>query len=282
MQRSSVSRMAISDYENNFIIESSETTEQIIMKPKTQAMDYGVVPSKVRVDIVKFEDVKEHLPLIRSPQHTGNLLYAMDSPFQTPEFRKSSHHQQNDEFDDINFCSIGSLNQNCEKSELKKPPNIGLLPFFIGNEGNVVWKRDNLHDLVTNLAKEIGNEFEQKHLTNQTLDKMTILIRLVRTMNVDQISEIAHGLARSDNTNKTRHFNYKNSKSRPEIPLRSSWMIFQNAVYHAGTGPALLSIERWIKEDMISCTEAQNAVHLLPKVARIPTTTYLQKVYVSY
>ncbi|XP_019887836.2 uncharacterized protein LOC105281428 [Ooceraea biroi] len=298
LAKSSTSRVIISGTLKQFTIQSSVTTNDIVISPRMNNDYFGTVYSKVNLTLASKEDISEpEIPSSSNFVSTGNLVYIYNNPFgdnfgqklrsRRPSISRNSMPVQSSESSDSStegrHRSLMSLLSNdrlrCSDSKqdeqeenflqcrpkLDEPPENPLLPYFIGFNGQNIQKSDKI-DLVRDagrLCKEIAKELEKfvDVVSNRTLEKFTILIRLIRLMNVQQINDVQ-----------------KNKFNSAETP-KYCWVVYRNAVAQAGTGPALLTIKRWIKEAKLQNLEASQVISMIPKVARTPTPEYVREYF---
>jgi len=179
--------------------------------------------------------------------------------------------------------SIAADSNECgylhSKPSLDQAPDNSLLPYFIGYKGKTIHKAEEVDVVETSalLIKELPEDIDSTQIRGfspSLLEKFTILCRLIRTMNSKQIAELEDKVAKiaeSKNSNDELKKQYDHYH----------WSVLRDAVAHAGTGPAFVTIKNWIKEKKLKDIEAARIVSKLPKTARIPTTEYIQAFFVS-
>lgn len=254
----------------NFTIQSSETTDQMLKRPNIVDDQQGMVGSKVNLTLVRYGGIQKPLELLLNSQSTGSLVYDYNSPFRNKRMPTGKKY---------NPAEKQGMDQDCLQPmpTLDSAPDIPLLPFFIGNGGHFLFDSQ-LSDLigsVNDLCHNIGSELEHPNnmMKEQTLEKMSILTRLIRTMNANQLTIV------QDNLYKPR--NDVDLKKKNQSTLWNSWAVFRDTVAQAGTGPALLTIKNWVQKKMVQGLEAAKVVSVLSKVPRTPTPEYLDKFFVS-
>lgn len=194
-------------------------------------------------------EVKKALPAVSNAQCIESLLYVQNNPFENSHSR-----DQNSPRSDFN-------------QKLDEAPSFLLLPYFIGNEGNVVWKDKNegLVSMLKKLTSEISMDLRVNDLiSNDAIEKMSMLTELIRTLNIKQIDDIVKSFGTKTGT--LDSFDVK---------------VFYKAVGLAGTGPALLSVKKWIQENEIEEVEASHVVEALSKNVVVPSIEYLNEFFVS-
>lgn len=160
---------------------------------------------------------------------------------------------------------------------LQSPPNTPFLPFFIGNKGNLIhsYKKIDGVSAAVKLAKEIAYDLQNPNVITgeDTLTKFNILTRVIRVLSASQIQQISEKLY------------YPAEKANPQSESESykyrAWVAFRDAVAQAGTGPALVTIQQWIKNYQITGERAAQLLAVLPKTARYPTLEYMNYFFVS-
>ncbi|XP_001607388.1 vitellogenin [Nasonia vitripennis] len=290
LSRSSVSRVIVSGNLKRYTIQSSVTTNKVVLNPDQLENQHGMVASRMNLTLHEVKDIAEQVPPPSNPQSTGNLVYNYNSPTESISTRrpnklnlqrrhdhKSGEHKHSDESSSESFESIADNNDDSyfqRKPKLTEAPQSPMLPFFIGNNGNMIHKNGKI-DVVKSaksIAQEIGNEIQRPDSMpeSQTLEKVTILSRLIRTMNAEQISEVQRDLYQQRQSSNQLH-----QRDQAQSSRRNAWVAFRDAVAQAGTGPALVNIKQWIQNKQIQGTEAAFVVDATAKSARTPTTEYM-------
>ncbi|XP_011706280.1 PREDICTED: vitellogenin-1-like, partial [Wasmannia auropunctata] len=270
--RSSTSNIIISGNLKRFTIKSSVMTDEIVMNSKIHDTYSGAVYSSMNLTLVKTS-------LIANPMRasnvvsTGNLVYTYNNPFSSQLKRSSS--------------SSSSSSSNSEehdylqpKPKLDEAPESPLLPYFIGYNGRSIQTSEENYDVVAaRLISQITEEIEYlavdllKHPFTETLERFTILVRLIRTMNTKQIGEVEYNLLEL-----VYHDNRKDKVTREEdqkLYNQTLWDVFRHAIADAGTGPALITIKNWIKNGKLEGIQAAQIISKIPKTALAPTAEYL-------
>ncbi|XP_036147441.1 uncharacterized protein LOC105839512 [Monomorium pharaonis] len=290
LSRFSTSSIIISGHMKRFTVQSSQTISEIIIKSKIQDTYSGAVYSSVKLTLHRVSQISNPMPTSNNKVSTRNLVYNYNNPFSNQRkssrsfladsSSKSSSKESSSDDDSLNSSSSEERDYLQPKPTLEEPPESPLLPFFVGNKGKSVQKsQSNYVSVATRLIDEITSDIEnfpvKLDLSSQpfteVLEPYTILVRLIRTMNVKQIAEIENKLPKlSSQSNKFSQSN--NSK----LYDKTAWNVFCSAVTNAGTGPALISIKNWIKIGKIKGKQASYIISAIPKVARIPTTEYVK------
>lgn len=226
---------------------------------------------------------------LRRPSVSQSSLAASSS-----ENHNSNNSSEENHSDDDNFKSE-ERDYFQPKPKLDEAPESPLLPYFIGYEGMSILKSEenytcedmHFHNctrlglLANRLIRRISSRirdvdritsFSPAQINDRylhTLELFTILVRLIRIMNVEQIAEV----------DKILFDVYKriNTMSEKDFVLlnQSAWNIFSCAVANAGTGPALITIKTWIKIGKLKGIEAAKIISKIPKSALAPTTEYV-------
>jgi len=202
--------------------------------------------------------ISNPMPISNNLVSTGNLMYIYNSPFSS---------------------------QPKPEPKLDEAPENLLLPYFIGYKGKSIQESEENYALVAAyLIGQITGEIEYfpvellKHPFNETLERFTILIRLIRTMNVEQIAEVE---------NKLPELFYQDSRSKftsdenQKSYNQTVWDVLCHAVAHAGTGPTLITIKNWIKNGKLKGIQAARIISKIPKSALAPTAEYVTAFFVN-
>nr|XP_012221807.1 PREDICTED: uncharacterized protein LOC105671873 [Linepithema humile] len=120
---------------------------------------------------------------------------------------------------------------------------------------------------------QIVNELQQLDnlISQETLEKFTNLVNLLRVMNENQIAEVEHGVLSN------RHHNSQSDENTSE--QNDAWNTIRDGVAQAGTGPALLTLIKWIQTGQLKGMEAARVIAKIPRVVRIPSETYIEAVF---
>lgn len=261
-----------------------------------------MVASKMNLTLSQVKDAKEQIPAPSEPESTGSLVYNYNNPLDKTARRpnkpsneenrkrsqnKRSRGQQNsDEYSSISDDTSNSLYSNEEdnymqpRPKLTEAPQTPLLPYYIGNGGNSIQK-DNKVDVVKaakSIAQQIGSELQKPDnmVEEQTLEKFTILTRLVRTMNAEQIAEVKRDLIESKQSSNQLNQNNQNQRER-----RNAWEALRDAIAQAGTGPALVNVKQMIQNKNVDDQEAAAVIDTVAQSARTPTPQYMDAFFVS-
>jgi hypothetical protein len=257
------------------------------------------------------ESISEEISSPSNPQSTGNLVYNYNNPFgssssrrnnkskkhwskdneSSEEGKKNSRNRRkhndyrNSDESDSNSESSESSNENNEdnylqpKPKLTEAPHNPMLPFFIGNNGQSIQKHNRVDAVKSarNIAQKIGSEMQQpdRMPDEQTLEKFSILTRLIRTMNAEQIANAQREVYEKRSNNQV------NRNKNEQNDHRNAWLALRDAVAQAGTGPALFNIKQWIQSKQIEGIEAANVIDTAAKAAQTPTPEYMDTFFVS-
>ncbi|EFA11302.1 vitellogenin [Tribolium castaneum] len=290
--RTSVSRAVITGNLDSFTLQSSVTVDEVTVNPSMQDKQRGSTRSIVNITLVSMDEQNQEFEQVSNPVNVG-LVYHYDNPFdQTnePHLRSqirsgrknsdessSSHSQESSnqirrhkrslshassESDESRSEELYSSVQ--EKPHINEAPASPLLPFTVGYDGQAISKKQNIKESARNLAKKIGQEFQQSQNIPErnTVGKFLILSSLVKVMDKDEMKQVADQLYTQEQHG----------------AAAAAWVAYRDAVAEAGTGPALLNIQEWIREGKISREEAAEVVSTAAVSARQPTEKYM-KVY---
>ncbi|XP_015190339.1 PREDICTED: vitellogenin-like [Polistes dominula] len=302
MKKTSTSYMVLSGTLKDFIVQSAVTTTKVIMKPRLADEQESIVMSKMNVTLVSVQKATNQIPEPIRPISTGNLIYTYNDPFSETERQRlgqpgesynsmsnemNSNSESNEELQlmkELYGHTLGHktnvINDEDKRYWQKKPtlqdaPRNPFLPLFIGNKGKAVLLSDKVDStkMVSTLAEEIVNEIENPNTMSEeeTLEKFTIICRLISSMSLEQINNVERNLHSIMNEN--------SSDERTQIKNEDIKALFHDAVASAGTGPALMTIKRWIEEKQIKESEAAEIVSALYKTARTPTAEYVDTLF---
>ncbi|XP_011695975.1 PREDICTED: vitellogenin-3-like [Wasmannia auropunctata] len=275
----STTQMIITGDLKRFTIQSTETKNQVSVKPDVSDPFIGAVHSLTRLTLARRSKVSNPLSdQLESAnfESTGNLLYAYNDPFSGSENRKARHPSISQNSAQVQSSESSSSSQSSSSEEdamllddslwqskapLHLAPNVPLLPYFVGYKGKTIQMSDKVNvvehaaNLISQIAEEVGSSSK---ITGDTLEKYTILKNLVRTLNLEQYAELEK---RVNSLNKEGQY---------------VWSILRDVVTHAGTGPALLTIHNWLKTKQIKGIEAASIISQIPRHVRHPTAEYIQ------
>ncbi|CAK9795283.1 Vg [Anthophora quadrimaculata] len=312
LSKSSMSRIIISGNLKSFTIQSSVTTSKMLISPRFYDYQNGMVASKLNLTLGKVDKIRRRLPTLKSPESTGNLVYVYNNPFSDIEERRINKNLENSKqvmtsdslrsvssseemkkkgvdglrsvasaTTSASSSSISSSEENTfwqPKPTLEDAPQNPLMPNFIGNENKVIGKSDKIDvkKAVNDLIFQIANEMDDPSSmpVQDTLDKFTILCSLIRTMSLKDINQFQNMLHISPYESNF----YKNS-DKSQVIKQNAWAVFRDAIAHAGTGPAFLTIRNWIEKGEISVSEAADILSRLPRTARTPTDDYVRSLF---
>lgn len=124
-------------------------------------------------------------------------------------------------------------------------------------------------------AREMVDKFQQSSNMEklETLEMFTNFVNLLREMNDMQIAEVEQGILNNGSHNLQSEEN--------TFVKNDAWNILRDGIAQAGTGPALLTIIKWIENGKLNGTEAAHVISKIPKVVRIPSKDYIEAVFVS-
>lgn len=239
------------------MIQTAETADSNLQQIYALEADLKTwTMGKVNLTLERFSDIQEQMKVLPHLHSAGSLIYDFNDPFK----RKKT-----------------SSSKKQPEPTLDSAPDFPLLPYFVGNEGHALFylKENELIGKVVELCTEIGDELEKPNdmFDQQTLEKMTILTKLLRTMSAKVLQKTQEKLYRSKNS--------VNFDKKADLSLYNRWAVFRDAVGQTGTGPALLTIKSWIEKNLISPIFGELLLGVLPKKVITPTKAYIEKFYVS-
>ncbi|XP_011695972.1 PREDICTED: vitellogenin-1-like [Wasmannia auropunctata] len=286
ISRSSETKIVATGNLTCFTIQSSSMTDEISINSNINDMYSGVVYSSMNLTLDRMSQISNPLPSSNNLVSTGNLVYTYNNPFSNQRKpRRSSVSRRTLESENHNSNSSSDDNSSEERDYLQPKPTLDeapespLLPYFIGYKGNSIQKSE--EDYILTAARLIGQiTGEMEHFPEQilnepftdTLERVTILIRLIRTMNVNQIAEIENKLPElfyQDDRNRL------SNKEEQKVYDQAAWDVFCSTVAYAGTGPALIAIKNWIKTGKLEGKQAAQIISKIPKAAIAPTAEYI-------
>jgi len=290
LQQLSSTQMFISGNLKHFTIHSTLMKNHISVKPEKTDPFLGDVHNFMRLTLMKKNKISKltlDSPELTNFESTGNLVYTYNNPFSHVEnrrMRQPSISRNSEQVESLERPSSSSQDQDDNESSssskeyykqddsllhlrsaLHLAPSVPLLPYYVGYKGKSIQMSDKVNvvkhagDLISQIADELQPPYKES-----TLEKYIILKNLVRTMSRKQYSELEDYIL--------------HNKDEQD---RDTWSILRDAVTQAGTGPALLTIENWIKNKKLEGVEAARIVSELPKKARLPDAKYVKKLFVS-
>jgi len=282
--------MFISGNLKHFTIQSTLMKNHISVKPKKTDPFLGNVHDLMTLTLTKRNKISKFtldLPELTNFESTGNLVYTYSNPFSNVENRRMrlpSISRNSEQVESLERSSSSSQDDNESSSSSKEyhkqddsllrlrsalhlAPSVPLLPDYVGYEGRSIQmsKVDvvkNAGDLISRIADELQLPYA---ICCCTLEKYIILKKIVRTMNREQYSELEDYILRN----------------KDEDRYNDMWSILRDVVTQAGTGPALLTIENWIKNKKFEGVMAARLISQLPKKTRLPDAEYIEKLFVS-
>ncbi|EGI60934.1 Vitellogenin-1, partial [Acromyrmex echinatior] len=297
LSRSSSNNIIISGNLKRFTIQSSMMTNQMLINSNKFNNTYsGAVYSGMNLTLDRMNRISNPMPVSNNLMSTGNLVYTYNNPFssqrkprrpnvsqsslaQSSENSNSNNSSEENYNEDDNFKSV-EQDYFQSKPKLNEAPENPLLPYFIGYKGmRILNSEENYTRIAIRLIGEtlIDDDYPTEHFSPEqmndryinALERFTILVRLIRTMNVEQIAEVDNEVPKMYNT--------MNSFTESDFNLthQNVWRAFSCAVANAGTGPALITIKNWIKSGKLEGIQAAQIISKIPKSALAPTTEYV-------
>lgn len=299
LSRSSISRVVVTGTLRSYTIQSSVTTNKVILSPQVYNNQKGEVVSRVNVTLVAVQSSSGHgtsTTTPTNPQTLKKLVYDFNSPFTTDVQARERWGQRQEQNivkttggDENSFqYQMRSTRSIDEKTlilanegwyqpqpKMTQAPETPFLPYFVGYGGHSIQhsKDLNVNQVVRKMTEKIGQTLqEQSHVSKEnTLERFTTLTAIVRTMNAKQLEQTVQELYTAEPENTQEVSGTK----------RNAWMVFRDALAQAGTGPALTCISTLITTKKVKGTEAATLVSTMAQTARYPTTEYMNTFFVS-
>ncbi|XP_018374343.1 PREDICTED: vitellogenin-3-like [Trachymyrmex cornetzi] len=297
LSRSSSNYIIISGNLKRFTIQSSTMTNQMLInshnKYKFDNTYSAIVYSGMNLTLDRINQISNPMHVSNNLVPTGNLVYTYNNPFssqrkprrpsvsqsslaaQSSENHNSNSSSQENHSDDDNFKSE-EHDYFQPKPKLDEAPESPLLPYFIGYNGMSILNSGENYTLIAKRLIALTFRFDHfgtEHNVNdryiEALERFTILVKLIRTMNVEQIAEIANEVPKLYGAINTL------SESDFDLSQQNVWSAFSCAVANAGTGPALITIKNWIKSGKLKGIQAAQIISKIPKSVLTPTTEYV-------
>lgn len=278
MTRSSFSRVILSGNLHRYTIQHSVTTNKIYIAPSLiNNNQKGMVVSQLNISLSSMQESSYQPQEPANPKSLGGLIYVYEGRGQA---KLPSH--LDDKYASYNYYksgeqSLGSSrnshenqrrsseesNQQDEDYNANVKPNLDEVPFFPHLPYYKEYK--GRANKVASLAAEIGEDLQNPEQIpeKQTLAKYVILSTLVRTLDEQEIEQVAQNLYSKED---------RSAKG-------DAWKAFRDAVIASGTGPALLTIQKWISTGKLRNNEAAEAMSTLAQAARQPTDDYIRSFY---
>jgi len=124
------------------------------------------------------------------------------------EQRKHRRHQESresyesDEDSSIDHAEYRQLAK--QHSNIDEAPKVPFLPLFIGYQGKPIQGKIDATEKAVEIAREVAKELQDPEEVPQkaTLNKFTVLVRLVQTMNSEQLKKVTEELYSSEEVSK--------------------------------------------------------------------------------
>lgn len=283
MSRSSVSRVVLSGSMYRYTIQYSVTTNKISVAPALMnSGQKGMVVSQMNLSLAHMEESNNEPVGPSNPKSLGGLTYVYEGrPIPTHDSGdgdKYASYSYNKPDEQSSASSAGSHENKQHSSEessagyhmggnytydqslkpsLDEPPFSPILPYYKNFEGRAI--------KAARIATEIGQELQdsQEIQKKHSLAKYVILTSIIRTLNDKEIEQVSEGLY----TTEDRSAN------------GDAWKAFRDAVVGSGTGPALITIQRWILTGKLRGDAASEAVSGLTQSVREPTEEFIKSLY---
>ncbi|XP_018399014.1 PREDICTED: vitellogenin-3-like [Cyphomyrmex costatus] len=273
----STTQMILSGNLREFTIQSVVTNNQISVRPGKTDPFIGNVYSILKLNLVKMNKLSS---LLLGPhelinlESTGNLIYTYNNPLSDSEnpmlpsisinseqMRSSESSERNMDDQDSSASSSSREDHTLYKSNIS-PMKMAM--YMVRRSPLLpVTNMDRIEDLIHEMAVTVN-------LSNDTklsvTERYVFLKNLVRTMNLKQIGELEE---RVSHNHRIQDKDYKNIV----------WSIIRDAITQAGTRPALLTIQNWLKNKRVEGLEAARIVSQIPKHTQEPTKEYVRTFY---
>jgi hypothetical protein len=298
LQKSSDSRIVISGDLEHFTIQSAVTTNNIFVKSEDATNTFiGTVYSKMNLTLVNMDTISTEFSINRDNfVSTGNLLYTYNNPLTEMEQGKKhqetiSRNSQQIQSSESNSEQIqgrniwyeqagsGSAASSSEEfhhvqtlPSLHEAPR-SMTPFNLAFQDNLS-KLNVMQEAQKMVHQIVGGLEHTKNLINQdTLEYFMNFVNLLRLMNNNQIVEFEQTILGNVPQNL--------QSDEDTLVKHNAWNVLRDGVAQAGTGPALVTIVRWIQNGQLKGVEAARVISKIPKVVRVPSETYIETVFVS-
>lgn len=292
--------MIISGNLKRFTIQSSVLRNEISIKRENSDSSLGTVHSIMKLILAKKNQISNSMLESQETtqlESTGNLVYTYNNPFSKSEERRAynpsiSRNSGQVQSSESSSSSQSSSSQSSESSEsssssqsskelrvsivqseaaLHLAPNLPLVPYFVGYNGKAIQLSDQVNAIerAQSLISQIADEVQRPSqiMSQNTLEKFTILKNLLRTMSRQQYVELEEQL-------------FSNHTPSQDNSQQDVWSIYRDAVTYAGTGPAFLTLVQWIKSRKVEGIEAARLISQIPKNV-LPTAEYVKAFFVS-
>ncbi|XP_012139904.2 vitellogenin-like isoform X3 [Megachile rotundata] len=237
MSKSSISRIVISGSLKDFVVQSAVSTSKMTITPSFNDAQNSTVLSKLSLTLEDMHEIKTPMPSPTKPKSTGYRISFETTP-----------------------------------SSLEDPPKHPVWPNIIDYGGKFIrhFREFNGLAAVRDLLHRISNELVDPNTIpeQQTLDKFTHLVNIIRTMNRNQIAEAENKLQISPKKLKWG--------DKADAIRQNRWFVFRDAITQAGTGPALLTIKNWVENGELRSAEAAEMLSKIPASARQITHQYTE------
>ncbi|XP_018322689.1 vitellogenin-like [Agrilus planipennis] len=254
--RTGVSRAIISGTLQRYTIEKVTSTNRIMLQSELSDKLYGRVESKFSLKL------KEVLSSTSMPgdgsgmKSIGSLVYNYGDYSQRDGTKENNSGESSEE---SNSRSLGSDEQLYTKPKLNEPLQ---LPPFIAEFPSQQQVKESSAQAVRELARQIGQELVNPEMLQKhhTLEKQILLTHILRSLDDKQLQQISNELYTAEQ----------------EGPAAKTWKVFRDAVAEAGTGPAFLTIQYWIKNRKLVGREASIVVERMSQSVVQPTYEYIK------
>lgn len=275
MSRSSLSRVILSGNLHRYTIQHSVTTNKISIAPGLMNNNQkGMVISQLNISLTNMQQSQQQLQGPTNSKQLGGLIYVYEG---REHFKRSSHSNEQyasysyDKSDEQSSSSSSEesdenykqYNKDHEERVLNAKPSLDEVPYFplLPYLKNLQGKTTKVMELVNEIAQELQNpELIPEKLT---LTKYLILTTLIRTLNEQEIEQVAQNLYNKDD------YSVKGD----------AWKTFRDAVIASATGPAFLTVQKWILTDKLCYDEAAEAISAMVQSIREPTDDFIRAYY---
>ncbi|XP_014218092.1 vitellogenin-like, partial [Copidosoma floridanum] len=308
LSRSSQSRIILSGNLKRYTIQSSTTTEKVLVAPHLHNSQKGLVVSHMNLTLTSVSTAQGSSESISNPREVGSLVYEYGHDARTGKMTKgskesssssssesdSSESKENKimqvmlsankgkkgssekwmEGSSSSSSSEGSSISSSEEYLPSHPESINHAPiheFLL--EGMLSWgsQKINLAQEMKRVAREVGQWIQRPGDVpdENILANFRILSRLVGRASSEELNQATQALYSAQPP-------YEQIKeNRGESNKYNAWVAFRDAVAEAGTGPALVTIRQWVESEKVKGEEAAELIAALPYTARYPNKEYM-------
>ncbi|XP_056646762.1 vitellogenin-like [Diorhabda sublineata] len=231
------------------------TLEQI--KLQNKVLEDVIDPIRLGGLVYSYGNSHSHSNKVEEKQREYNYFEYKEVPWKRTV--KSISH-----YSDSTWRSAETYKQ--EKPDLNKPTEYPMLPYTIGNKGFSIKNDIDIVQSVVSIAQEIGSDLQdpRKTLAENTLAKFINLIKLVRTMDQQELKRAGNDLYYTNNEDLSRY---------------AAWATYRDVVAESGSLQSLLVIQSWIESRNLKLMEAAYVIAQMMNSVQTPTTEYIKTLF---